>query len=95
MPNILSTMVLNLPSSMATGRSPMETCQDCWQPSPGLHASQPFPTECCYQNAAAASPLLVGLCEQWLHHGPKKLITFNNYNYENNYKPRPNYAIGS
>ena len=34
------------------------------------------------------------LCEQWLHPGPKKLITFNNYNYENNYKPRPNYAIG-
>ena len=34
------------------------------------------------------------LCEQWLHPGPKKLNTFNNYNYENNYKPRPNYAIG-
>ena len=34
------------------------------------------------------------LCEQWLHPGPKKLITFNNYNYENNYKPRRNYAIG-
>ena len=71
-------MVLNLPLSMATGRSPMETCQDCWQPSPGLHASQPFPTVCCYQNGAGASPLLVGLYEQWLHPGPKKLITFNN-----------------
>ena len=44
LPNILSKMVLNLPSNMATGRSLMETCQDCWQPSPDLHASQPFPT---------------------------------------------------
>ena len=95
MPNILSTMVLNLPLSMATGRSPMETCPDCWQPSPGLHASQPFPTVCCYQNGTGASPLLVGLYEQWLYPGPKKLITFDNYNYENDYKPRPIYAIGS
>ena len=30
---------LNLPSYMATGRSPLETCQDSWQPSPGLHAT--------------------------------------------------------
>ena len=94
MPNILSKMVLNLPSNMATGRSLMETCQDCWQPSPDLHALQPFLTECYCQNGAGASPMKLRLCEQWLHPGPKKLITFNNYNYENNYKPRPNYAIG-
>ena len=30
---------LAIPSYMATGRSPLETCQDSWQPSPGLHAT--------------------------------------------------------
>ena len=88
-------MVLNLPFRMATGKSPIETYQDCWQASPVLHASQPFPTVCCCQNGAGASPLLGVLYEQWLHPGTKKLITFDNYVYENYYEPRPNYTIGS